>query len=262
MPETESRCKRANVACMVVVQEANRKSSNRLLILQWTNPCYFIFWPETSAWLSSVAGWRSACGEAGRSPRCWEVRPRSYQPPQTSASATSHVLRNHQRNMCTGCTENHLGVFEHKICIGLLVPHIFMGEFLTDISCVLRASKKTKSKPNDAHIKDIALHRRILVVCALPLGQRVLITDAGHQIAEAGYPGSGLLCVWCHQVQGLHVVPVVHRETAGWVEAAVRMPMEDVRLTALGDFVQGIDGDWQKEDVENRKEKKTSLVIE
>lgn len=43
------------------------------------------------------------------------------------------------------------------------------------------------------------------------------------------------------------MVPVVHGETAGWVEAAVGMPMEDVRLTAFRHFVQGIDGDWRNE---------------
>lgn len=89
----------------------------------------------------------------------------------------------------------------------------------------------------------------ILVMRALPFGQRVFIADAGHQVAEASDPGSGLLWVGRHQVQGLHVVPVVHRETAGRVEAAVGMPMKDVRLAALRHFVQGIDGNWRNEDV-------------
>lgn len=77
-----------------------------------------------------------------------------------------------------------------------------------------------------------------MVVCALPFGQRVFVADAGHQVAQASDPGSGLLCVGRHQVQGLHVVPVVHGETAGLVEAAVSMPVEDVRLTAFRHFVQ------------------------
>lgn len=75
-------------------------------------------------------------------------------------------------------------------------------------------------------------------MCALPFGQRVFVADAGHQVAQASDPGSGLLCVGRHQVQGLHVVPVVHGETAGLVEAAVSMPVEDVRLTAFRHFVQ------------------------
>lgn len=80
-------------------------------------------------------------------------------------------------------------------------------------------------------------------MCALPFGQRVFVTDAGHQVAEAGDPGPGLLCVGRNQVQGLHVVAMVDGEAAGWVEAAVSMPMEDVRLTTFRHFVQGIDGD-------------------
>lgn len=97
-------------------------------------------------------------------------------------------------------------------------------------------------------------------MCALPFGQRVFIADAGHQVAEASDPGSGLLCVGRHQVQGLHVVPVVHRETAGRVEAAVGMPMEDVRLAALRHFVQGIDGNWRNKDV-GEVEQGTMLLV-
>ena len=80
-------------------------------------------------------------------------------------------------------------------------------------------------------------------MCTLPLGQRVLITDPGHQVAEASYPGSGLFCIGRHQVQGLHVVSMVYRETAGRVEAAISVPMEDVRLTTLRHFIQRINGD-------------------
>lgn len=77
---------------------------------------------------------------------------------------------------------------------------------------------------------------------ALPLGQRVFITNAGHQVAEAGHPGSGFFGIRCHQVQRFHVVSMVHGETAGWVEASVSVPMEDVRLTALCYFVERVDG--------------------
>lgn len=65
-------------------------------------------------------------------------------------------------------------------------------------------------------------------MCPLPFGQRVLVADPCHQVPEAGYPGPGLLCVGRHQVEGLHVVSVIHGKTAGLVEAALCVPMEDV----------------------------------
>lgn len=89
---------------------------------------------------------------------------------------------------------------------------------------------------------------------ALPLGQRVFITDPGHQVAEAGHPGSGFFGIWCHQVQRFHVISMVHRKTAGWVKAAVSMPMEDVWLTTLCHFVERINGDWQKKGGMEQKE--------
>lgn len=88
---------------------------------------------------------------------------------------------------------------------------------------------------------------------ALPLGQRVFITDPGHQVAEAGHPGSGFFSIWCHQVQRFHVISMVHCETTGRVEAAVSMPMEDVWLTALCHFVERVDGDWQRAEAWSRK---------
>lgn len=63
---------------------------------------------------------------------------------------------------------------------------------------------------------------------ALPFGQRIFVTDPSHQVAEASYPSSGLFCICRHQVKGFHVVSMVQCETAGWVEAAVCVPMEDV----------------------------------
>lgn len=81
-------------------------------------------------------------------------------------------------------------------------------------------------------------------MCPLAFGQRVLVADPGHQVAQASYPGSGFFWIWRHQVKGLHVVSMVHSETAGWVEAAICVPMEDVGLTALCHFVQRINGDW------------------
>lgn len=104
---------------------------------------------------------------------------------------------------------------------------------------------RTNSGPRQHSALRMPTPQRILVVCALPFGQRVFVADAGHQVTEASDPSSGLVRVGRHQVQGLHVVPVVHGKTAGRVEAAVGMPMEDVRLTAFRHFVQGIDGDWR-----------------
>lgn len=72
---------------------------------------------------------------------------------------------------------------------------------------------------------------------SLPFGEGVLITDASHQVSEAGYPGSGLLCVGRHQIEGLHVVSMIDSETAGLVKATLSMSMEDVRLAALCHFV-------------------------
>lgn len=80
-------------------------------------------------------------------------------------------------------------------------------------------------------------------MCALPFGQRVLVADPCHQVAEAGYPGPGFFSIWCHQVEGLHVVSMVHCEAAGRVEAAICMPMEDIWLAPLCHFVQRIYGD-------------------
>lgn len=50
---------------------------------------------------------------------------------------------------------------------------------------------------------------------SLSFGQRVLVTDAGHQVLQTCDPGSGLLSVGGDQVQGLHVVPMVEGEAAG-----------------------------------------------
>lgn len=52
------------------------------------------------------------------------------------------------------------------------------------------------------------------------------------------------------------MVPVVHGETAGRVETAVGVPMEDVRLTALRHFVQRVDGDWRSEAEDNFSQEK------
>lgn len=86
---------------------------------------------------------------------------------------------------------------------------------------------------------------RILVAGALSLGQTVLVADARHQVLEAGDPGARLLPRAGHQVQGLHVLPVVQAEAAVGVEAALRIALEDLRLLALAHLPDGVDGDWR-----------------
>lgn len=86
-----------------------------------------------------------------------------------------------------------------------------------------------------------------MVSGALPLGQAVLVTDAGHQIFEACDPRPRLLSGAGHQVQGLHVLSVVQAETAVGVEAALRIALEDLRLLTLTHLPDGVDGDcWRK----------------
>lgn len=83
---------------------------------------------------------------------------------------------------------------------------------------------------------------RILVSGALPFGQTVLVADAGHQIFQAGDPGSRLLSGSWHQVQGLHVFSVVEGEAAVGVEAALSVALEDLRLLPLTHLPDGVDG--------------------
>lgn len=52
---------------------------------------------------------------------------------------------------------------------------------------------------------------------------------------------------------------MINSETAGRVEGAIRMPMEDVRLAALCHLIQWIDGDWQWKEKMERKEKNNKL---
>ena len=82
-----------------------------------------------------------------------------------------------------------------------------------------------------------------MVAGALSLGQAVLVADARHQVPQAGDPGAGLLPGAGHQVQGLHVLPVVQAEAAVGVEAALRVALEDLRLLALAHLPDGVDGD-------------------
>lgn len=80
----------------------------------------------------------------------------------------------------------------------------------------------------------------------LPFGKRIFITDASHQVLEACDPGAGLLRVGGDEVQGLHVVPMVDGKAAAGVQAALGLPVEDFRLPALGDFVNGVNKDCEE----------------
>lgn len=74
----------------------------------------------------------------------------------------------------------------------------------------------------------------------LPLGEGVLITDAGHQVLEAGNPGACFLRIGGDEVQGLHVVAMVDGEAAARIEVPLSLSVEYFRLPALGDFINGV----------------------
>lgn len=80
-------------------------------------------------------------------------------------------------------------------------------------------------------------------MCALSFGQRVLVADSSQQVAQACYPGSCLFRIGRDQIQGFHVVSMIDREAAGWVQTAFCLTMKDVRLTSFRHFVKRIDGD-------------------
>lgn len=81
---------------------------------------------------------------------------------------------------------------------------------------------------------------------SLALGERVLVADPGQQVLEPRDPGASLLGVGCDQVQGLQVVAMVNGEAAAGVEAALSVAVEDLRLPALADLVNGVDDNWGK----------------
>lgn len=69
---------------------------------------------------------------------------------------------------------------------------------------------------------------RILVPGALAPGQAVFVADAGQEVAQARDPGPRLLAAGRDQVQRLAVAAVVDAEAAVGIEAAVRVPLEDL----------------------------------
>lgn len=85
-----------------------------------------------------------------------------------------------------------------------------------------------------------------MVVSPLPFGEGIFVTDASHQVLEARDPGAGLLGVGGDEVQGLHVVPMVYGEAAAGVKVTLRLSVEYLRLPALGDFVDGVNKDYEQ----------------
>lgn len=81
---------------------------------------------------------------------------------------------------------------------------------------------------------------------SLALGERVLVADPGQQVLEPRDPGASLLGVGCDQVQGLQVVAMVNCEAAAGVKAALGVAVEDLRLPALADLVNGVDDNCAK----------------
>lgn len=105
--------------------------------------------------------------------------------------------------------------------------------------------KKPKKKHDQPRGSQRRRAERILVSGALPLGQTVLVADAGHQVLQARDPGPRLLSGSGHQVQGLHVFSVVEGEAAVGVKAAVGVALEDLRLLALTHLPDGVDGNYR-----------------
>ena len=84
----------------------------------------------------------------------------------------------------------------------------------------------------------------------MSLCQTVLVTDASHEVFQASNPGTGLVSVSGDQVKRLHVVAMVNTEAAVGVEATVCVALEDLRLLALTHLVDGVDGYWDRINVE------------
>lgn len=78
---------------------------------------------------------------------------------------------------------------------------------------------------------------------SLSFGQRVLVTDARHQVPESCHPCPCFLCIGCHQIQRIHVVAMVNGETASGVKVPISMPMEDITLSPFGNLVERVNCD-------------------
>lgn len=86
----------------------------------------------------------------------------------------------------------------------------------------------------------------------LPFGEGIFITDAGHQVLETCDPGAGLLRVGGDEVQGLHVVTMVDGKATAGVKAPLSLSVEYFRLPTLGDFVNGVNKDWEENKIRGR----------
>ena len=82
-----------------------------------------------------------------------------------------------------------------------------------------------------------------MIAGALPPGQAVFITDASHEVLQAGDPGAGILPIGRDEVQGLDAFAEVNTEAAVWVEAVVCVALEDLRLLALTHFMYRVNSD-------------------
>lgn len=91
---------------------------------------------------------------------------------------------------------------------------------------------------------------RILVSGPLAFGEAVLVTDPCHQVLQPCDPGPCFLGTGGHQVQGLHVVPVVDAEAAVGVEAAIGVALEDLRLLPFTHLLDGVDGNCSDRSVQ------------
>lgn len=93
------------------------------------------------------------------------------------------------------------------------------------------------------HISNWESEIRILVSCALPLGQAVFITNTSHQVPQTCDPSTRLFSSAGYQVQRLHVFSVIQAEAAVWVKAALWVTLEDLWLFALAYLSDRVNGD-------------------
>lgn len=82
---------------------------------------------------------------------------------------------------------------------------------------------------------------------SLPPSQAVFIADTSQEVLQTRHPGANFFCVVGHQVQGLDPPAKVNAKAAVWVEAIVGVPPEHLGLLPLADLMNGVDGDWNKQ---------------
>lgn len=134
---------------------------------------------------------------------------------------------------------------------GKVFGHLIGGKRTAYAEVTKNQARNTESEAGDQ------AHKRILIMCSLSLSEWVLITYSSHQIFQSCDPGASFLWVRCNQIQGLHVVAVVNGKATAWVKVPLCMAVEDFRLPAFGDFVNGIDDNYG----EKGEQKMTCLDI-